>query len=166
MIRTIRALLLPLAAAALISASPAGPAPAQVDALLLKAYGGYKSASLDGPADWQKPVYSAETAALIRDWQKRVDDNLTSLSDFSWFCDCQDWDEKKFRWTRLSLRALGPNRAEVKLRVNAGWDNWSNQRLVLVRQGGRWLIDDLFSDSVPTGIKAILREELAAKPGA
>ena len=28
------------------------------------------------------------------------------------------------------------------------------------------LIDDLFSDSVPTGIKAILREELAAKPGA
>lgn len=165
MIRTIRALLLPLAAAALISASPAGPAPAQVDALLLKAYGGYKSAGLDGPADWQKPVYSAETAALISAWRKRIDNNLTALSDFSWFCDCQDWDEEKFRWTRLSLRALGPNRAEVKLRVNAGWDSSSNQRLLLVRHNDRWLIDDLFSDSVPTGIKASLREELADKPG-
>lgn len=53
----------------------------------------------------------------------------------------------------------------MNVRINAGWDSSSTQRLVLVRQGGRWLIDDLFSDSVPTGIKATLREELAAKPG-
>ncbi|WP_088307554.1 DUF3828 domain-containing protein [Novosphingobium sp. B 225] len=158
-------LALALAPLALIAAAPAGPAPAQVDAVLLKAYGGYKSDADNGPADWQKPVYSAEVTTLIKTWDKHTGENLTALSDYSWFCDCQDWDAQKFRWTRLSLRSLGPNRAEVKVRVNAGWGSASLQRLILVRQGGRWLIDDLFSDSVPTGIKATLRQELKEKPG-
>ncbi len=150
---------------ALIAATPAGPSPAQIDATLLKAYGGYKSDAIDGPADWQKPVYSAEITAMIKAWNKHTGENLTAMSDYGWFCDCQDWDAKKFRWTRLSLRPLGAGRAEVKVRVNAGWDSASLQRLILVRQGQRWLVDDLFSDSVPTGIKATLRKELQEKPG-
>lgn len=153
---------LPLAALALIGAAPS---PRAVDATLGQAYNSYKSDRIDGPADWQKKVYSAEVTALIAAWNRHTGENLTAMSDYSWFCDCQDWEAKKFRWTRLSLRTLGPNRAEVKVRVHAGWDSSSLQRLILVRQRGRWVIDDLFSESVPTGLKASLRKELKEKPG-
>lgn len=153
---------LPLAALALIGAAPSRQA---IDATLGQAYNGYRSDRIDGPADWEKKVYSAEITSLIAAWNKHTDGVLTAMSDYSWFCDCQDFDAKKFRWTRLSLRPLGPDRAEVKVRVNAGWDSSSLQRLILVRQKGRWVIDDLFSQSVPTGLKAALRRELKEKPG-
>ena len=158
----LKAALLPLAALALVGAAPA---PKAVDATLGMAYNSYKSDRIDGPADWQKKVYSAEVTALIAAWNRHTGENLTAMSDYSWFCDCQDWEAKKSRWTRLSPRALGPARAEAKVRVHAGWDSSSLQRLILVRQHGRWLIDDLFSESVPTGLKAALRKELKEKPG-
>ncbi len=154
-----------LAAAAATVLVAAGPPAQAIDATLGQAYNSYKSSRDDGPGDWEKKVFSAEVTALIKAWHKHTGDNLTALSDYGWFCDCQDWDAKKFRWTRLSLRTLGPDRVETKVRLAVGWNAGSVQRLILVRQNGRWLIDDLFSESTSKGLKADLRQELKEKPG-
>lgn len=158
-----------LAALAVTLTTAAAPAPGvslpQVDATLTKAYGPYRTEE-GGDSDWRRPVFTSATTRLIRAWEKHNGEELTGLNDFGWFCDCQDWDAKKWSWKRQSLRVLGPGRIEVKVLINAGWSDTTVQRLIMVREGSRWLIDDLFiPESVPTGIKAELQQELTEKPG-
>ncbi|WP_374530283.1 DUF3828 domain-containing protein [Novosphingobium sp.] len=144
------------------------PAPAvserAVDATLSKAYGPYYKEN-GGDSDWYRPVFSASTKKLIRAWLKHNGDELTGLSDYGWFCDCQDLDWKSFSWKRTGLSVIAPGQIEVTVKVNVGWDSVVEQRLVMVREGGRWVIDDLFSDSAPQGIKAAMQQELTEVPG-
>jgi len=149
----------------LLAAAPAGVSEKAIDATLFKAYGPYLKEN-GGESDWRRPVFSAETSRLIRTWERHNGEELTGLNDFGWFCDCQDWDWKKWAWKRQSVRALGPGKVEVLVRVNAGWGDFTQQRLIMVREGQRWLIDDLFiKESIPKGIKAEMRAELKEKPG-
>lgn len=150
---------------ALGAAAPTGSVLTKVDATLGKAYNGYHRANGPAVSDWNQPVFSAETTRLIRAWKKHNREELTGLSDYGWFCECQDWDAKAFGWKRLAAKQIAPGKAEVKVRVTVGWSTSSTQRLILVPEGGRWLIDDLFSDSAPRGIKAGLHQELLEKPG-
>jgi hypothetical protein len=87
------------------------------------------------------------------------------MSDYGWFCECQDWQAKKFSWKRTGIRQLAPGKLEVTVKVNPGWGDFVTQRLVMVLEGKRWVIDDLFSESAPKGVKAGMREELAETPG-
>lgn len=151
--------------ALLLAAAPPPAVPGKVDATLRLAYGGYYRESGPNGADWDQPVFSAKTRALIRQWKKHNGAELTGLSSYGWFCECQDWQAKKFKYKRIDLRQLAPGRLEVKVQFTAGWDDFLTQRLILVNEGGRWLIDDLFSDSAPKGVKAAMREELTEVPG-
>jgi hypothetical protein len=149
--------------ALLLAAAP--PPAAQVDATLKRAYGGYLRESGPNGGDWDQPVFSAATSRLIRQWKKHNGAELTGLSSYGWFCECQDWQARKFRWKRDGFKLIAGKRAEVKVSVDPGFGDFVHQRLILVREGGRWLIDDLFSDSAPKGVKAAMREELTEVPG-
>jgi hypothetical protein len=149
--------------AALLAAAPS--LFAQIDATLKRAYGGYMRESGPNGGDWDQPVFSAAATRLIRQWKRHNGAVLTGLSSYGWFCECQDWQARKFKYKRTDLRQLAPGKVEVKVQFTAGWDDFMTQRLILVREGGRWLIDDLFSDSVPKGVKAAMREELTEVPG-
>ena len=149
----------------LLAAAPPGPVLGKVDATLKLAYGGYLRESGPNGGDWDQPVFTAETRRLIRAWKKHNGGELTGLSSYGWFCECQDWQAKKFKYKRIGARALGPARTEVTVQFSAGWDDLLTQRLVMVNEGRRWLIDDLFSDSAPKGVKAAMREELTEVPG-
>ena len=159
--------------AALLLALPlvlgaAAPAPGalerQVDATLRQAYGPYLKEN-GGASDWQRPVFTPATRQLIRAWMRHNGEELTGLNSFGWFCECQDWDWRAFGWKRTAIRQLAPGRIEVRVRVIVVSGSSLEQRQVLVRQGSRWLIDDLFAGDIPKGIKAAMRAELAVKPG-
>lgn len=157
-------LALALAAALLPAAAVAKPAPGSIDAALAKAYGPYYTES-GGESDWDRPVWSASTRRLIQAWKRHIGEELTGLSDYGWFCDCQDWYWKQFNYRRIALRQKGQDRAEVTVRVRVMRGAVVAQRLAMVREGKRWVIDDLFNDSEPKGVKASLRRELREKPG-
>lgn len=147
----------------LTAASPAPPAK-DIDRVLAQVYGPYRAADNSAP-DWESPVWSSAVRRLVAAWQKHIGDELTGLNDYGWFCECQDWDETKFRWTRTGLRTLAPGRVEVTVRVQPGWDATAVQRLVLVREGAGWKLDDLISESAPRGVRKALQDELAAPVG-
>jgi hypothetical protein len=153
-------------AALLLAAAPAPSAQGTaVDLTLKRAYGGYFTESGSPGGDWDQPIYSAATTKLIRAWKKHNGEELTGLSSYGWLCECQDWQAKKFAWKRTAIRTLAPGRLEVTVKVNPGWGDFVTQRLVMVLEGKRWVIDDLFSESAPKGVKAGMREELTEKPG-
>jgi len=149
----------------LLAAGSPAPQGAAVDVTLKRAYGGYLNESGPDGGDWDQPVFSAATKRLIRAWDKHNGEELTGLSDYGWFCECQDWQAKTFRWTRTAIRQIAPGRLEVTVKVNPGWGDLVTQRLIMVREGKRWVIDDLFSESAPKGVKAEMRQELTEKPG-
>lgn len=158
---------LPLLALGTTTACAAAGQPpdvAEIDGVLTGIYGHYArdDASV---ADWDRPVFTAANRKLIADWQALVGDELAGLNEYGWFCEYQDCDAGRFRTQRRSVRNLGNGRVEVGVRVSAGWGAPRDQRLVLVREGGRWLIEDLFSRSEPGGIRKALRRDLAEKPG-
>jgi hypothetical protein len=163
MLKTFALVALP---ALLIAASPAPSAQgATVDAALKRIYGGYLKESGSSGGDWDQPVFSAATTRLIKAWDKHNGEELTGMSDYGWFCECQDWLAKKFSWKRTGIRQLAPGKLEVTVKVNPGWGDLVTQRLILVLEGKRWMIDDLFSESAPNGVKAAMRQELTEKPG-
>ena len=47
------------------------------------------------------------------------------------------------------------------MQVSIGEGAVKRQRLVLVREKGRWMVDDLFSSTVPKGMRVDLLRELA-----
>ena len=53
----------------------------------------------------------------------------------------------------------------MTVKVNPGFGDFLTQRLIMVREGKRWLIDDLFSESAPGGVRAAMQRELKEVPG-
>lgn len=157
---------LPAMLTALATASPAAakvPANKEVAAALDRIYGHYRRPD-NATADWEQPVFTAALRGKIQAWRRDAGDEPTDLSDFGWFCDCQDWDAKTFRAEKRAVRELGRNRIEVQVHVTVGWGGATDQRLILVREGGKWLVDDLFPRSTPEGIRRGLQRETAARP--
>lgn len=156
-----------IAAAAALALVLTGASPAEqgVDATLKRAFAGYFRESGNNGGDWDQPVFSAETTKLIRAWKRHNGGELTGLNSYGWLCECQDWDWKHFKYKRTGLRQITPIRAEVQVRIGPGSDHLLDQRVIMVREGQRWLIEDLFSDSAPQGVKAAMRKELREKPG-
>ena len=154
-----RWLVLPLAV--LVAAAEPAPLERDVDSTLHRIYDPYSRASYRD-VDWDRPVFSRGTRRLIRQWQVHIGKALTIYNDFAWFCACQDWDAKAFRFERRSIVERAEGRAEVMVHVVTGFDGFSDQSLTLVREHGRWVIDDMTSESMPAGLIAGLREELAA----
>lgn len=116
----------------------------------------------DTPAtSWQRHIYSAEVAALIAHWERVMPaDEPDALNDGDWLCQCQEFDHKVFRALPLSTRALGPDMAEVRLRVDIGFGTRRDARLTLRREAGGWLLDDFFGPDFPKGLKQKLRDTI------
>ena len=110
------------------------------------------------------PVGAGQTTKLIKAWKKHNGEELTGLSSYGWLCECQDWQHSKFAWRRTDIRQLQKNVLVVTVKVNAGFGDWGTQKLTMVKEGQRWVIDDLSSESAPFGVKAAMREELAETP--
>ncbi len=160
-LRAFAALLL---APALIAAAPVPAETARgVDAALDRAYGPYVREE-NPRSDWNRPAFTTTTRRLIAAWQKHVDGNLTPMGSYGWFCECQDFDRKAFRWQRTALKAIGPGRAEARVRVTFAKHSSFTQRVILVREGARWAIDDLYAENLTRGLKSALRTELSEPP--
>ena len=149
---------------ALLLAGAALPAPerAAIDARVAEIFAPYRRAEADATPPWERPIYSAELAALIARWQRVVpEDEPDALNDGDWLCQCQDFDHRAFRAVTLSIRAAGLGRAEVRMRVELGHGAPRAARLVLRQERGGWVIDDFFGSDFPTGLKRKLRDTIA-----
>gem|GEM_PF-1674339 len=113
-------------------------------------------------AVWERPIFARDIAALVAHWRRVMPaDDLDGLNDGDWLCLCQDWDHSKFRVTTLERRALGPDTAEVRLRIDLGIGQTREARLLLRREARIWRIENLFAQDFPQGLQQALRETIA-----
>ena len=151
-----------LSALLLAGAAPSAADRAALDATVQGIFAGYADPAKT-VGSFEAQVYSAETTALIAHW-KRVtpSDDVDDLSDGDWFCQCQEWDAPNFRTTIARREMLRGGAARVSVRLMIGWNTRRDARFVLKREGGVWLVDDLFYEDMPGGLKRKLRETIAA----
>ena len=117
----------------------------------------------DPVADWDRPVFSAETTGLIAAWKKGLSDGeVEDLNGGGWFCDCQDFDSDSFKLGLTPRFQTGQASAVVDAKVDLGLGSpVRDMQLAMVKEGGGWKIDDLTYDTMPTGVKAALRTAIA-----
>ncbi len=150
------------AAAILIAGAPASAQdPLAARASATAVYGLYTGDddSYVGP-DWEMPVYSAETSALIAQWEELLPDGeVDDLNSAGWFCECQDWGPDFT--VMLEPSNFEDGKPVYTVYVDSGWGDQSIQTLSMVHEGNRWLVDDLVTQSMPDGLKAELRKWIA-----
>lgn len=134
---------------------------AAVDALVQRIYAPYADPAAP-PGLLDAPIYSAETTALLARWKAVTPaDEPDRLSDGDWFCQCQDWDQAAFRLTIAGRKPLRPGAVRVTVRFTLAPGATREARLVLVREGLDWRVDDLFSREMPRGFKQTIRRTIA-----
>jgi Protein of unknown function (DUF3828) len=115
-----------------------------------------------------RQVFSGPTKALIETWKKRANNEgeITDLSGEDWFCQCQDWDPERFRVTGVKLQPLarGKVRADVSLLLARGAPG--KLQLIMIRERGKWLVDDLIAINGYPTLTTGLRREIAEAAGA
>jgi hypothetical protein len=147
-----------------LAASAATLAPADRAALDQTVAGLYRpySVGANSAAVWDRPLFARDIAVLIARWKQVMPEGeLDGLNDGDWLCLCQDWDNKKFRVTTLSRQTLGPDAAELRLRIDLGIGQTREMRIRFRREARGWRIDDLFASDFPRGLKQALRETIA-----
>lgn len=150
-----------LAAAVLAGAALPAADQAAVDALVQRIYAPYADPA-SPPSLIDAPIYSAETTALLARWKAVTPaDEPDRLSDGDWFCQCQDWDQSAFRLTIAGRQRLRSGAVRVSVRFTLAADATREARLVLVREGANWRVDDLFSREMPRGFKHTIRRTIA-----
>lgn len=142
--------LIPGLALLLAACATTGPtsADAAVRAATLALYAPYQ-APAEPPADWDRPIFTADTAALIAAWQaaRGEGEPADGLADAGWLCECQDWDAATFAVTISRIAHLSPDAARVSLVVQPVSGSTASQTLLLRREQGHWLIEDLFANT-------------------
>lgn len=134
---------------------------ASVDALVRRIYAPYSDPAMP-PGLLDAPIYSARTTALLARWRKVTPaDEPDRLSDGDWFCQCQDWEPAAFRLTITGRERLRGGAARVSVRFALGGGDTRTARLVFVKEGGTWRVDDLFTPDMPRGFRQTLRETIA-----
>jgi hypothetical protein len=122
----------------------------------------YANPQREPPTAWDRRVFSQPVAALIARWKQVMpEDEPDAMSDGDWFCQCQDWDARAFRITRITTANLTATRAAVSVSFNLGWNETRSARYVMKREGARWLLEDLFDQGIPKGLQTALRETIA-----
>jgi hypothetical protein len=109
------------------------------------------------PADWDRPIFSADLRRLIERWKTGFSDQeVAELQDFAWLCECQDWDHTTFKATvEPAMRPAGTT-TTVDVDLDIGWGEKREAELHLVLEGGAWRIDDIRSVAFPEGLRAAL----------
>jgi hypothetical protein len=113
-----------------------------VDAFVQQLYAPYHGDT--AAPSWDRGIWSRRMQALLDGWKRgRKAGGGDDVDDADMLCDCQDWSGPDFRVETLSRQFTGPGRAVVLLRVWPVARHSSQIRLALVKEQGRWLIDEL-----------------------
>jgi Protein of unknown function (DUF3828) len=155
-------------AIALGAAAPFKPSDANaVRAAVAKIFAPYKRPTTETIklASFERAVFSRRTRSLIDKWQNRSGpkDIITPLSGGDWFCQCQDWDHRATGLGPQKLTWLGANRVESRALFTVFKNDTRATRLIMVRENGKWLIDDLYFESDRRMLTTQLRTETAAE---
>ncbi|MDE1914606.1 MAG: DUF3828 domain-containing protein [Sphingomonadales bacterium] len=131
----------------------------EVDAFVAQVYAPYHAEKTAAP--WDRAIWSGRTQALLNTWKHgRASGEADKVSDSDMLCDCQDWDADAFRIETQARQFTGPGRAVVLLRVLPDGRHARQVRLALVKEQGRWLIDEL-GDPGGRNLSALLRQAIA-----
>ena len=135
----------------------AQPAP-DVNAAVTAYYEPYMRAFATGdPADWDRPIFSAAVRELVAKWKTGFNDQeVAELQDFAWLCECQDWDHTNFKPVIRAQAQPDGKSATADVALDIGWGEKREAQLQLVLEDGKWVIDDIRSQSFPEGLKAAL----------
>lgn len=150
---------MPALAATLLLASAALSASdrSALDAATHAIFAPYRQ-TMDAPAPWERDIWTDEIQHLITHWQSVAPEGeIDALNDGDWLCQCQDWDNRKFRIQIASHKATGPGAAEVAVDIFPGFGDPRDAFLAFRREHGRWMLDDLYSEGHSDGIKDALR---------
>jgi Protein of unknown function (DUF3828) len=160
------AITLPILALALIAAGLPPADDAAIRAAIRGIYAPYNAPS-DAETPMEQRIYSAGTQVLLDRWTTVAyrEGEITSLSESDWLCQCQDWDPETFRVTGVKLQPLarGKVRADVSLLLARG--SPGKLRLIITRERGKWLIDDLVAINGYPTLMTGLRREIAEAGG-
>ncbi len=157
------------AAGEVAAESPAAePAVPDVTAAVEGFYAPYmREFAADDPADWDRPIFSADLRRLIERWKTGFSDGeVAELQDFAWLCECQDWDHTAFKATARPQGPVSDAAATIDVDLAIGWGETREAQLHLVLEDGAWRIDDIRSVSFPQGLKAELAAAIERDLGA
>jgi Protein of unknown function (DUF3828) len=162
--QTIRAPLLATLALLLIAATPAPITRADnsaIRAAIKTIYAPYVDPTKEISA-FEAPVFSARTKALIALWSnRRTSDEVSPLSQGDWFCQCQDWDSPGFRVTAIKIQPQAKGKIIATVSYDLGWDEVRSLKFLMIRERGRWKVDDLLYDDASIRLTTELRREIA-----
>lgn len=142
----------------LAAGSPALGDARALDALVEQIYAPYRNGNGNPAPYWQRPIFDAATQQLIAVWAHNHAHDAVSEADM--LCGCQDWDAGEFRVEILTRQFTGPNRAVLLLRVWPVKGGNSAIRLSLVKEGARWVVDDI-GDPGGSSLTVLLRRALS-----
>ena len=128
-------------------------------------YAPYVDPSKPMPPSWNYPFNSRPLADLIAEWEKGLSpDEVEELNDFDWFCQCQDSDPANSHVEYEVQHEEGTPAGVVDVTLDLGFGDGDTResKLLMVREGDRWALDDIVSNAFPDGLKAALRKATAA----
>ena len=153
----------------LAAAAPSATDRSAIEGRFVEIYKPYAAGS-GGTPSLSQPIYSAELTALIAQWQGLAPAGETELpGDRDWLCQCRQWDGDAFTANIVAIGMAGDDVAEldasVDLGIGAGPESTRTARLILKREEGAWMVDDILAVSLPNGLKEALREAIGARGG-
>jgi hypothetical protein len=111
---------------------------------------------------WPEQSYSPRLRALFADYEAytAAQDGLIGELDFDWWVNAQDWG---IAGVGVSETVESPSRRIERVRFRHG-DRREEIRLVFVREGGRWFLDEAIEGSGRDGDGWTLSDLLRARP--
>jgi hypothetical protein len=139
-----------------------------VKAFVSEIYGPYFSKADPRYRAWgqgyeDRPIWSAQTTALFKAW-RALPKEADSINDQDGLCDCQA-QNGRFEAHILSVEQPDREHAVVQIKTENGSVGPANEKLLIVREGARWRLDDVYWDKRKAWLKATLRAEIAAESG-
>jgi hypothetical protein len=148
------ALMVSLGTAPTHAKGPVGGDEKSVRAIINRIYAGYSKpvptqeplpgGDIDATVDGYEPPYSITLTALVVRWKaSSVEGEVQGMGDFDWYCQCQDYDDKTARLTSQHYTKRDQSHIDADVRFTIGWRASSPLKLMFVREGGAWKLDDL-----------------------
>jgi hypothetical protein len=117
------------------------------------------------------PSYSPSTAAMYEQYNVLTkDEELSELSGFDHYCECQDFDEKASRLLGVTLVRVSPDLIDATARYVLFSDHKPGSTRIRFQKTGTWKIHDVFWTESGGSLRGSLTETIAehaiAKSGA
>jgi Protein of unknown function (DUF3828) len=135
-----------------------------VRALIKNVYAVYQKQPTEPGSEMAVLQHTKSLQILVEHWQSKLTNGeVTTLSDFDWFCQCQDWDAKTAHIESQTYVVRGHDKIDANVRFIAGWDEAATLTFMFKRENGGWKLDDLKFTDGDTLRKSLVREIAEAK---